>query len=569
MPLLDFKGKSVVYSHHLEVPFRMFKIDEKKSSTLSPDLKNKPNKQCKSDKLGKTDRERNTVSTSKPSLDDNLIIHGDNLHALKALLPRYSGKIKCIYIDPPYNTGNEGWKYNDKVNSPLIQEWLKQIGIGVDDQERHDKWLCMMWPRLQLLKELLADDGVICISCDDTEIGNLICILNEIFGIDNKEEIIAWRRRHNQPNDKSKPIAKTAEFIVIYAKNLELLKKKKSFNGLPLTGNFINSDKDPKGPWASKPWKAGRNQTGNRYKITTPTGKVYDEEWLGTKNTFDSLLKDKRIIFPSHGKGLPRKKYYQSERKSEGQVAHNFWSHKKFGSNQNASKEIYEMGIAFDNPKPSQLIKSILLIFSNKDSIILDSFAGSGTTAHAVLALNKEDGGHRKFILVECEDYASDITAERVRRVIKGVPKAKDENLKRGFGGSFTYCSLGEKINTENMLRGKLPDYTQLAEYIFYTATGKSLNVIEKVNASWFIGETEKYNFHLVYKPDLKFLKSKESALHLDLAETIQTLNKESKKTSLVFASASYIPQKKLKQKYNIQFCQLPYTIHKIMETRP
>ena len=163
MPVLDFKGKSVIYSHHLRVPFRSLEINEKKSV-------------LKKSKTGKKE---------KPSLDDNLIIHGDNLHALKALLPRYSGKVKCIYIDPPYNTGNEGWKYNDKVNSPIIKEWLKQNGIGIDDLERHDKWLCMMWPRLQLLKELLSDDGVIFISIDSNEQFRLMAIMEEIFGMNN------------------------------------------------------------------------------------------------------------------------------------------------------------------------------------------------------------------------------------------------------------------------------------------------------------------------------------------------------------------------------------------------
>ena len=202
----------------------------------------------------------------------------------------------------------------------------------------------------------------------------------------------------------------------------------------------------------------------------------------------------------------------------------------------------------------------------NKSPIILDSFAGSGTTAQAVLDLNKEDGGSRKFILVECEDYADKITAERVRRVIKGVPKAKEEKLRKGLGSSFTYCTLGKEINTENLLRGKnLPDYKQLAEYVFYTATGESLNKVAKANPAWFIGETSAYRLHLVYKPDLDFLRSKESALHEDLAETIKKFNKQSKKISLVFAPAKYITQKELLKDYGIQFCQLPYDIHKIM----
>ena len=195
MPFLDFKGKSVIYSHHLRVPFRALKVDEKKSIL----------KKSKTGKKGET------------SLDDNLIIHGDNLHALKALLPRYSSKIKCIYIDPPYNTGNEGWKYNDKVNSPIIKEWLKQNGIGIDDLERHDKWLCMMWPRLQLLKELLSDDGVIFVSIDDNEQHHLRMIMNEIFGEENFINMIIWRKKPGGGQD-SEYFAGEHDYILCYRK---------------------------------------------------------------------------------------------------------------------------------------------------------------------------------------------------------------------------------------------------------------------------------------------------------------------------------------------------------------
>ena len=536
MPTLDFKGKQIIYAHHLTVASRPLEVEAKKS--LPP-------------------------KSNKPSLDDNLIIHGDNLHALKALMPRYAGRVNCIYIDPPYNTGNEKWVYNDNVNSPMMKEWLKgKSPVDGEDLERHDKWLCMMWPRLQLLRELLAEDGVICISCDDTEISNLVSILNEIFGTENKEEIITWRRRHNQPNDKSKPIAKTAEFIVVFARNLEVLKTNKSFNGLPLTGNFTNPDNDPRGPWASKPWKSGSAQTGTRYKITTPTGKVHDEEWLGTKNTFNSLAKDGRIIFPKRGNGLPRKKYYESERMEEGQVAHNFWNHEEFGSNQEATREMNEIGVSFDNPKPHRLIKSVAQIFSNKNDIILDSFSGSGTTAHAVLALNKEDGGNRKFILVECEDYANKITAERVRRVIKGVPKAKDENLKKGLGGSFTYCTLGNEMSIEKMLTGKnLPDYETLARHIFWTATGQSADKIRKARGKdGFFHETKDRLFYLIYEPKLTFLRNGESALNSERAERIAKQAKAKKKTAVVFATHKFMGQKELTE-MGIVFCGLPYVL--------
>ena len=205
MPTLEFKGKQHIYAHHLTVPHRPLVPDAGKSVSPAEDG------------------------------EDNLIIHGDNLHALKALLPRYAGRVKCIYIDPPYNTGNEGWAYNDNVNSPLMKEWLKQNGpVDGEDLERHDKWLCMMWPRLHLLKELLSDDGVIFISIDDNEQHHLRMVMDEVFGESTfrnsiivrteQRRIICWRRRHNQPNDKSKPIAKTAEFIVVYAKSLEDLK---------------------------------------------------------------------------------------------------------------------------------------------------------------------------------------------------------------------------------------------------------------------------------------------------------------------------------------------------------
>ena len=530
MPTLEFKGKQHIYAHHLTVPYRPLEPDDDRS--LNP-----------------------------TGADDNLIIHGDNLHALKALLPRYAGRVKCIYIDPPYNTGNEGWVYNDKVNSPLMKQWLEENSpVDNEDLERHDKWLCMMWPRLHLLKELLSDDGVICISCDDVEIANLISILNEVFGEENKEEIICWRRRHNQPNDKSKPIAKTAEFILVYVKVLEELKKRRSFNGLPLTGNFTNPDHDPKGPWASKPWKSGSAQTGTRYSIVTPKGVVYDEEWLGTQDTFESLLADGRIFFPKRGTGLPRKKYYEAERFEEGQVAHNFWGHGEFGSNQEASREIQEIDIGFDNPKPTRLIKSLVRVFSSGGDIVIDSFAGSGTTAHAVLALNKEDNGNRKFILVECEDYADTITAERVRRVIGGVPEARDESLREGLGGSFTYCALGTPIDVEGMVTGEsLPEYGELAAYLLHTASGLSAGgELEAQNEYGLFHSNGDTDYYLLYRPDIEWLRSKEAILNEQHARRIQGVGRR----AVVFAADKYMGQRFLTD-MGITFCQIPYEIHR------
>ena len=528
MAQIQFKGKSFVQNHHLLVKYH--ELIPKKDKSL----------------------------TDKVSLHDNLIIHGDNLKALKALLPLYAGKIKCIYIDPPYNTGNEKWAYNDNVNSPMMQEWLGKV-VDKEDLTRHDKWLCMMTPRLKLLRELLREDGVICISIDDIELAHLVILMDEIFGENNKEEIVCWRRRHNQPNDKSKAVSKVAEFIVIYAKNLEYLKKQKSFHGLPLTGKFSNPDNDPKGDWASKPWKSGSNQTGTKYKINTPAGKLLEEEWLGTEKTYKAYLSEGRIYFPNKGSGYPRKKYYKFEREEEGQCAHNFWGHKDFGSNQEASEEIKSLGIDFDNPKPVKLIQNIFTIFSNEDSFILDSFAGSGTTAHAVLALNKEDGGSRKFIFVECEDYADKITAERVRRVIKGVPKAKDENLRKGLGGTFSYFELGKAIELESILSGdRLPTYEELARYIFYTATGEEFDPKAMNEKKNFVGESRNYKVYLFYEPDIEKLKN--IALTLERAKS---LGRRGEKKRLVFAPTKYLDQAYLDE-LRIDFAQLPFEIYEL-----
>jgi adenine-specific DNA-methyltransferase len=217
----------------------------------------------------------------------------------------------------------------------------------------------------------------------------------------------------------------------------------------------------------------------------------------------------------------------------------------------------------FDTVKPVNLLKYLFYMATSKDSIILDSCAGSGTTAHAVLELNKEDGGNRKFILVEMEDYADKITAERVRRVIKGVPTAKGEKIKAGFGGSFTFCNLGKEISIEKIITGEaLPDYGALAKYVFYTATGKSLNKDAKPKTDYFVGETDLYEVYLIYKPDIAFLRGNDSALNDAKLKAIAGRN--SKKEKLVFATAKYMGQKELSDQ-NITFCQLPYAIHKVV----
>lgn len=543
MPTLEFKGKQYIYSHHLSVPFHELLIDSKRSLPAS----------------GK-----------KPNLDDNLIIHGDNLHALKALMPQYAGKIQCIYIDPPYNTGNEGWCYNDNVNSPLMKDWLSKNANPVDkeDMQRHDKWLCMMYPRLKLLHELLADDGVIFISIDDNEVHNLRGVMDEIWGEDNFITQAIWRKRGDPPANKI--LANITEYLLIYG-NEKILNLRKRAAG---TGNFSNPDNDQRGEWRHEKLsisnKGGRETASMIYPIVNPAdGKEHyppdNSRWAVSKKKAEQYLKEGRIVF---GKTRPVRKKFKSELRT-GITWPNLWmkdSHSNcFPMNKNGNAEIVTIfeSEAFETPKPTGLIDRVLRIATQADSIILDSFAGSGTTAHAVLDLNKEDGGNRKFIMVEMEDYANDITAERVRRVIKGVPKAKDDDLKNGLGGSFTFCELGNEISIEKIITGEsLPDYGALAKYVFYTATGKSLDIKIKEKPDFFVGETELYQVYLIYKPDISFLRGNDSALNDIKLKAIST--RKSKKEKLVFATAKYRGQKELSEQH-ITFCQLPYAIHKVV----
>lgn len=368
----------------------------------------------------------------------NLLIEGDNYHSLSVLNYTHPKSIDVIYIDPPYNTGNKDFIFNDKYVDP-------------EDAYRHSKWLSFMGKRLKLAKNLLKDTGVIFISIDDNEVAQLKSLMDDknrgMFGENNLESIICWRRRTNQPNDKSKMIAKVAEFLLVYAKNSNILKEKRAFNTIPLSetraNSYSNPDNDPRGPWSTTPWRASRGQGGTKYKIKTPTGRIYDEVWLGMKETFEKLSKDKRIIFPNNGNGKPRKKVFLRERQQEGQSAINFWFGREYGDNLSASAELNDLfggERVFDNPKPINLMKMILRIKTNKDSLILDFMAGTGTIGQAVLELNKEDGGNRQFILCTNNEnnICTDVCYPRVKKVIEGYKNLKGEKVE-GLGGNLKY----------------------------------------------------------------------------------------------------------------------------------
>ncbi|MBF0523365.1 MAG: site-specific DNA-methyltransferase [Candidatus Omnitrophica bacterium] len=538
MATLDFKGKSIIQNYHMTVKYH--EIVPQKAKSL----------------------------TKAVSLDDNLIIHGDNLKALKALLPMYAGKVKCIYIDPPYNTGNESWAYNDNVNSPMMQEWLKEKVVDKDDLTRHDKWLCLMTPRLKLIRELMNDSGVILISIDDNEQHRLRSLLDEIFGEENFVANIVWEKIHSSKND-AKYFSENHEYLLVYAKKIEkicvnLLERTEEMNN-----RYSNPDDDSRGPWASGDLVANEVRKDGAYEVKSPSGKTFNvpsgKHWVYSQENMLTFIKENRIWFGKDDTAFPRLKRFLSE-VQQGRKAGTIWLNEEVGHNQEAKREIRAIfsekeAAVFTTPKPVRLINQVLKLFADKDDIVLDSFAGSGTTAHAVLSLNNEDHGNRKFILIECEDYADTITAERVRKAIKGIPKSPDESLKKSLGGSFSYFELGKPIEMEGILSGKsLPSYKELARYVFYTATGEEFNEKNIDEKKQFIGESKEYEVYLFYKPNIDTLKK--TALTLERAEA---LGKPKTKRRLVFAPTKYMNNEQLAA-HKIDFAQLPFEIYKFAE---
>ncbi len=547
MPTLDFKGKQHIYAHHLSVPHR----------PLLPDL---------------------SRSLNPSGADDNLIMHGDNLHALKALLPRYAGRIKCIYIDPPYNTGNEKWVYNDRVNSPLMQEWLKEnCPVDGEDLERHDKWLCMMWPRLQLLRELLSDEGAICISIDDNEQHHLRMLMDEIFGEDNFRNEISIRRYDKNISTQFvelgvKRLAVGFERVLVYAKSNDGL-----FNPVYRPAE---EDRQNFGYW--KGFHNSADRPTMRYDLL---GVIPEEgQWKWQETVAREAVRNFEEYQENHSdisleeywaktgkkKRFIRRRNHLTRGKNKG-VEH--WIPPSDGVLLSSNwldilaseSNLLSLGISFDTPKRVDFVKRLVAMCTDEDSFVLDSFAGSGTTAHAVLALNKDDGGNRKFILVECDEYADSITAERVRRVINGVPDASDRSLREGLGGSFVYYTMGEPLDTEMLLTGReLPSFPALAAYLLYTATGVSAdgNDLSSKNDDGLFYCDNNANYYLLYEPNLEFLRSNAAMLGEHQAERISEESREQDRKAVVFGAGKYIGQRDLTS-MDITFCQLPYELHR------
>lgn len=470
MPTLHWIGKDKVINHHIDVPFRVLEHNYGYS---------------------------NGEDTQEETHSGNKIIHGDNLEALKALLPEYEGKIKCIYIDPPYNTGNEGWVYNDNVNDPKITKWLHTVvGREGEDLSRHDKWLCMMYPRLKLLHKLMADDGAIFISIDDNEQANLKQICDEIFGSSNFIGNVIWQHTIQAKNDV-KTISLQHNYTIIYKKRTFQIGKVARTDEHNVA--YSNPDDDPNGLWRSGDVRSPNLRLNLKYEVETPSGKKIappDKGWRWDKESLLEKIKTGEIIFNNDETKIIRKIYLKNQ---GGRVPESIWFGNDVGTTRDANrllKQIFTTDLPFNTPKPHELIERIVSLSCNDGDIILDSFAGSGTTAHSVLNLNKQDGGNRKVILIEMEDYADTITAERVKRVIKGYGDTE------GTGGAFDYYTLGQPMFLEDGMLNELVGTERIRQYVYYTETNTPLVETKHTDNEYYLGKYNDTAYYFHYEQD-------------------------------------------------------------------
>ena len=504
MPVIQFKGKTAVESYHRVVPHHTLEVDAKLSGA------------------------------KKPSLDGNLIIEGDNLIALKSLLPTHAGRIKCIYIDPPYNTGNEGWVYNDNLTQPQFKEWIGEVvGKEGEDACRHDKWCCMMYPRLQLLKELLRDDGAIFVSIDDNEVHHLRMLMDEVFGEENFVATAIWEKA-DSPRMDVEYFSVRHDYVVTFARNLANFSVNRTpYDDENLPDHYDKVDDEGRAYYL-KPLRAMGGQGETRaarpklyYALIDPDGgDVYPKLQDGTDGAWRwKKLKTEREKWRIEWKGgddgwTPYFRIYADM--SKGRPPETIFPHEDVGSNRTSRLEIkavFRDGEVFSTPKPTGLLRKLISLSTGKDDIVLDSFAGSGTTAHAVLELNKEDGGNRKFILVqqpydtkdnekEKFNIAQKITRERVQRVSAGysykTQSGKTEKV-AGLGGEFTYARVGPVLMSEYRDLGKkLPTYEQVARYVFFTETSQNFDPKQADEKTGKIGEWKGTGYYLLYTPNGK-----------------------------------------------------------------
>lgn len=553
MPTLNWIGKAAVVEHHKEVPFRLLK--------------------CRDD-----------LSVGDPQAG-NLLVQGDNLEALKALLPYYAGQVKCIYIDPPYNTGKQTWVYNDNVNSPEIKDWLgKVVGGETEDLSRHDKWLCMIYPRIAILREMLRDDGVLWVSIDDNEFNNACAVLDELFSAKNRVGVVVWK---NATDNNPTNITTEHEYVICYAKDKSQLSKEWKSATLPSKERLIEigqefvekyQDQEERQAEYTKWYRKNRpyiwpfqdykfidgggiytgsrsvhnpGKEGYRYDVIHPNGKPCALPMMGYRfpyETMQRLLAENKILFGEDETKLIELKLYVRDYRSK--LSSLFELDGRVGTNE--IKEIFpESKRPFDFPKPTGLIQELISFTTEQNDLILDSFAGSGTTGHAVLKQNAEDGGNRRFILIEMDtNIAPNITAERLKRVISGFGEAQ------GLGAGFRFCELGATLfDPAGQIRVEVK-YEDLAQHIHFIETGSPLPRVENPQYP-LLGINNGLAIYLLYNGVLKD-KSPHggNVLTYELLETLPPHDGP----KVIYGNGSRIGEQRLRE-LNIVFKQIPYEI--------
>ncbi|MBO9474009.1 site-specific DNA-methyltransferase [Shimia sp. R10_1] len=537
MPELKWIGKDAIVNHHREVPYRLLHCDSELSA-------------------GNAD-------------SGNLLVQGDNLEALKALLPYYAGKVKCIYIDPPYNTGNENWVYNDNVNSGEIKQWLgKVVGKEAEDLSRHDKWLCMMYPRLRLLREFLKEDGVIFVSIDDNENHHLRAVMNEIFGSNCFVADIIWRSADSSNND-AKKVSMDHNYTIAYSKRPDWI----SF-ALPRSeennAHYSNPDDDPNGPWFAGNLSSPNPRENLRYQISHPDGRALEPPangWRWSKQQVEEKIASGEIVFTDTSRGILRKTYLKDQK---GLAPSSLWVDiDETGHNRNAKYELKNIfpevptSELFPTPKPTKFVEKILRIATKADDLVMDTFSGSGTTGHAVLNLNKQDGGNRQFILVEMDEkIASEITGERLRRVVNGYDKGGDSvKPVEGLGGGFRYCRLGTPLFDEFGDIDGAVSFPDLAAHVFFSETGAPIP--QRVDGSTpLVGQHGAQIVYLLYsEPEQGFARIEAgNVLTPDMLTNLPAAPDGFVGERVVYAEGCTVSADRLKAE-GIVFKQIPYSI--------
>ena len=583
MPSFTWVGKSAVENHDREVPYRLL--------------------QC------------NSSQSHGPAEGPNaghLLVQGDNLEALKALLPYYRGQVKCVYIDPPYNTGNEEWRYNDNVNSPTIRRWFKKaVGREAEDLNRHDKWLCMMYPRLKLLREFLADDGMLFVSIDDNEAHHLRMLLDEIMGGGNIIGYLVWEK--GRKND-AKFFSMGHEYLAAYAKSKHTLRAKEVVWREMKPGAVAVADKwrelsnqhgdnhdaiqhelrmwykslrkgepakllarykwvDERGPWRDRDisWPGGG---GPRYEVPHPvTGKpcqIPDSGWrFATSEKMQDQIENGLVEFrKDHTKPPFRKAYLLNAVDDDDGAGYQVMPSVIYKQSQVAVKSLkhlFDGRKVFDNPKDHEVIARLIRYVTKPGDLILDSFAGSGTTLHAVLNMNAADGGRRRCILVEMEtDIARNVTAERVRRVIDGY--GSGDKAVPGTGGGFRYCTLGDTLTDEHGLVRDTVKFADLAHHVYFRETGQPLQRRPGKDCP-FIGEYVGTGYFLLFngvlgdrKPAGGNVLTKATLAHIK-AECGAAW--EAAEQRVIYGEANLLAGTKLERESRIEFKQIPYDLNR------